>query len=166
MPVNGFIAAMNSNNSMNGFFQDRLFIPLPCVKTNSPALDVGFPLNYERLLSFSAEAPAVMRNMVYPSSIDDILTFQTISDVYQKYDIFIDPHTAVAFAAAQKWKGHAHRIVLATGHPGKSANTIKEATGKILKIPESFTALRRKCSPSAIIPPQLDAFKGAIKNYF
>jgi len=166
MPVNGFIAAVNSNNSQGEFFQGKSFIPMPHITTNSSALDAGVPLNYERLSSFYEEAPAVMRNIVYPFLADDKLAFETINEVYQKYGIFIDPHAAVAFAAAQKRKGQAHLIVLAAAHPAKSAWIIKEATGETVKIPGSLAAIQERSDPMANIPPQLDVFKNTIENYF
>ena len=165
LPVNGFIAAMNSNNSMGGYFQGKPFAPMPVIATNSPSLDISIPVNYERLSFFSGEAPAVIRNMVYPFSIDDKLTLKTIDEVHKKYGIFIDPNTAVAFAAAQKLKSNAHIIVLATGHPANSAQIINEAAGETVEIPESFAAMRKKCSPAAVIPPHIEAFKDAVTNY-
>jgi threonine synthase len=172
MPVNGFIAAMNANNAFGDYISGKHFIPKPLVLTNSPALDISFPINYERLASFYDEVPAVMHNMVFPSSIDDELTFKTIEYAYKKYGLFIDPHTAVAFASAQKiiaekeWSGHAHTVVLATGHPARSAKIVKEATGKAVDMPEFLTAQRKKCDPIAIIPVQLDAFENAITSCF
>jgi len=172
MPVNGFIAAMNTNNSMGGYIQGKPFACAPLIHTNSPALDVSFPLNHERLASFYNEAPTVMRNMVYPASIDNSLTLKTMEFVYKKYNIFIDPHTAVAFAAAQEihsmneWDSNTHTIVLATGNPERSANTVEEATGKKIKISDSIAALQKKCDPIAIISPQLDAFENAVASCF
>lgn len=172
LPVNGFIAAMNTNNSMGDYIQGKRFKPAPLVFTKSPAMDVCFPINYERLASFYEEAPAVMRNMVYPVSVDDDLTVKTIKYVSDKYDVFIDPHTAVAFAAAQKvidgrgLGGHTHSIVLATGHPARSVNVVEEAAGKSVKMPGFLISLRKKCDPIAVIPPQLDAFESAIAGCF
>ena len=168
MPVNGFIAAMNANNAFGGYIDGTPFIPKPLVNTISPALDVSIPSNYERLASFYDEAPAVMRNMVHPASIDDDLTMKTIESVWKKYGIQIDPHTAVAFAAAQKvassqkWKGNAHTVVLATGHPAREANTVREATGQAVKLPEALLALHKESDPIAVISPQADAFESAI----
>jgi threonine synthase len=102
MPVNGFIAAMNKNNSFGDYILGKTFKPGTLIHTNSSDLDVSVPVNYERLAFFYEEAPVVMRNMVYPASIDDELTIRTIEYVWKKYNIFIDPHTAVGFAAAQK----------------------------------------------------------------
>jgi len=172
MPVNGFIAAMNANNSMGDYIQGKPFVPSHLVNTKSPALDVSIPLNFERLASFYDEAPAVMRNMVYPVSVDDNLTLKTIETVYKKYNVFIDPHTAVAFAAAQKviarqeWNDKTHVIVLSTGHPAKSVTVVEEAAGKAFKVPGYISALQKICDPIAIISPQLDAFENAIASCF
>ena len=175
MPVNGFISAMNANNANNAIgscIYGEPFIPKPLVHTNSPALDVSMPVNYERLASFYDEAPAVMRNMVYPASIDDPLTLETMEYIYKKYSAYIDPHTAVAVAAARKiaderkWSGNTYTVVLATGHPARSPNMAEEATGKAIKVPGSLKKLWKKCEPIALIPPVLDAFESAIASCF
>jgi len=172
MPVNGFISAMNANSSMSDYFMGKPFVSKPLVFTNSPALDVSFPINYDRLASFYDEAPAVMRNMVFPASITDEQVLAAMEQVYKKYGIFIDPHTAVAYAAAQKisgerkWGAHSHIVILATGHPARSANIVEEATGKDIKIPDFLKELWKKCDPIALIPPQLDAFENAIASCF
>jgi len=172
MPVNGFIAAMNANNSMGGFFNSGSFAPKPLVYTNSPSLDVSLPINYERLLYFYREYPAVMRNMVYPESIDDEQVLLTMENAYKKYNIYIDPHTAVAFAAAQKtsaqrkWAGNVYTVVLATGHPARMASLAEKTTGKAIKIPPSLKVLQKRCDPTAIISPQLDALESAIASCF
>ena len=172
LPVNGFIAAMNANNSISDFIRSKHFLPKPLIHTNSPALDISVPINYERLAAFYTESPSVMRNMVLPVSIDDELTLKTMKYVYQKYDIFIDPHTAVAFAAAQnmtkekKWGDQVYKIILATGHPARLAGLVEQATGKAIKIPPFLHILQKKCDPIAVIPPQLEAFENAIAGCF
>jgi len=168
MPVNGFIAAMNANNSLGDFFLGRPFVPRPSVNTNSPALDISFPSNYERLVSFYKESPAVMRNMVYPVSVGDDMTLKAMEFAWKKFNMFIDPHTAVALAAmlqvSGKWDSNAHVIVLATGHPAKGADLVYKITGRTVSLPESLLALQKKTDPIAIIPPQLDAFEGAVAS--
>jgi threonine synthase len=170
MPVNGFVAAMNANNALGGFFRGMPFVPQPPVSTNSPALDIGIPSNLSRLESFYREAPAVMRNMVFPASVDDGQTLRTIEHVWNKYRIPIDPHTAVAFAAAEEtaanqgWKGNTHTVVLATGHYAKNANLVRKATGQAVAIPNKIRSLQKKADPIAIISPQLDAFENAIAS--
>jgi threonine synthase len=113
-----------------------------------------------------------MRNMVYPASVNDDLTLKTIENVWKKYNRYIDPHTAVAFAAAEQvaasrhWKGHTHTVVLATGHYAKYPELMHEATGKKIPSSETFRNLQKKTDPIALIPPQLDAFENAIASCF
>jgi threonine synthase len=171
MPVNGFIAAMNANNAFGDFIRGKKFKSQPLINTNSPALDVSIPSNYERLASFYEEAPAVMRNMVYPETINDQATLEVMERVWKQYNIFLDPHGAVAFAAAERLfasgyynNGHAHTIILATGHPAKEADLISKATGKSIKLPENLAILHKKTDPIALIAPQLDALEGAIAS--
>lgn len=172
MPVNGFIAAMNENNAFGDFFEGKPFVPRSVIATNSPALDVGIPSNFERLASFYEEAPAVMRNLVYPASISSELTQWTIEYAWKKYGEFIDPHTAVALAAAEhfatsrKWSGQAHIVTLATGHPAKEADIVFKSTGQKINIPENIQRLKNNADAIALIPPQIDAFEGAIASCF
>ena len=170
MPVNGFIAAMNINNTFGDFIKGKNFLPKRPVSTISPALDIGFPSNYERLFSFYEESPAVMRNMVFPSSIDDRTTMETINDVWKKYNVLIDPHTAVAFASAKNiGESHgmdAHFVVLATSHPAKFQEVVSKAIGQEIQVPERLKTLRKKSEPIAIIDPQIDALESAIASCF
>jgi threonine synthase len=172
LPVTGFIAAMNANNAFGGFIRGEQFTPRPLITTNSPALDVSHPSNYERLLAFYEEAPAVMRNMVFPASINDEATLKAMEQAWKQYEILLDPHSAVAFAAARKmaessdYSGHIHTVILATGHPAKETGLVEKATGKIVKTPEKLNLLRKKSDPIALIDPQLDALEGAIASCF
>jgi threonine synthase len=172
MPVNGFIAAMNIYNAFGDFIRGGEFRPRPPVSTNSPALDVGFPSNYERLAAFYGEAPAVMRNMVYPEAITEGATEAAVTRAWKKYGILIDPHGAVAFAAAEKLCAaggagdHAHAVILATGHPAKEGDLVSKCTGQDLDIPGKLAALQKKVDPIALIDPQIDALESAIASCF
>ncbi|HCC37988.1 MAG TPA: threonine synthase [Treponema sp.] len=168
MPVNSFIAAMNANNAFGDFIRGKPFVPRPLISTNSPALDVSIPANFERFASFYEEAPAVMRNLVHPAAIGDNVTARTIEFVWKKYGILIDPHTAVAFAAAEQtakereWGGNVHTVVLATGHPAKESGIVRDATGQNPVVPDNLLALQKETDPVAVISPELAAFKEVI----
>jgi threonine synthase len=170
LPVNGFIAAMNANNAFGDFIQGKKFVPHPLINTNSPALDVSFPSNYERLVAFYQEAPAVMRNMVYPAAISDETTLSAMERAWKRYRTLLDPHGAVAFAAAEQlaesknFSGQVHVVTLVTGHPAKEAPLLAESTGQIVNIPEKLLRLGKKTDPIALIEPQLDALEGAIAS--
>jgi threonine synthase len=170
MPVHGFVAAMNVNNAFGDYIRGKQFIPRPLITTNSPALDVSIPANYERLASFYGEAPAVMRNMVYPSTVDDKVTLGAMERAWKCYGILIDPHSAVALAAAEElfesFEVGSHVVVMSTGHPAKEAETVAKATGQTIHLPPRLNVLQKKSDPIALIEPQLDALEGAIVSCF
>jgi threonine synthase len=166
MPVGGFIAAMNRNNAFGDYIRGRAFVPRPVIPTLSPALDVASPSNYTRLEAFYREAPAVMRHMVYPCSIDDETTIAAMETAWKKYHILLDPHGAVAFAAAQNhlrsqnFRGHV--VVLATGHPALFQDLVAQSTGQRPKMPERFALLRREAAPVVRIAPSLDVLETTV----
>ncbi|MDR2070230.1 MAG: threonine synthase [Treponema sp.] len=170
MPVNGFIAAMNANNAFGDFIKGQQFMPHPVKTTNSPALDVGHPSNYERLASFYEEAPAVMRNMVFPAAIDNDETLKALELFWKRYGIILDPHAAVAYEAAQRvssaFDPDSHVVIIATGHPAKEAATVRQAIGQTIDLPQRLAMLREKADPLAVIKPNLDALEAAIASCF
>jgi threonine synthase len=167
LPVHGFIAAMNANNSFGDFFSGRTFNPaLTPLITNSPAMDVCYPSNYERMFSFYQESPAVMRNMVFSEAVDDTTTIKTIRSAWEKFGILLNPHSAVAFAAAEQAFAEkdngSHCVVLATGHPAKFADFVSRITGQNITIPQEFAMLKNISKPTALIPAELDALESSI----
>ncbi|MDR2517454.1 MAG: threonine synthase [Spirochaetaceae bacterium] len=168
MPVNGFIAAMNGNEPFGSWLRGGRFVPRPAVSTKSPALDISSPANFERLAAFYQESPVVMRNMVYPAAVDDRATLAAMEKVWRQYQVIIDPHAAVAFAAAEQLSENfdpsSHVVVLATGHPAKESQTVLEATGQHIKMPHGLALLHEPADPIAIIKPDLTALEGAIAS--
>lgn len=166
MPVNGFIAAMNANNSFGPFFKGQSFVPGEAIRTLSSSMDVGKPTNYERMASFYAESPSVMRNMVIPRTISDTETREAIIEVYEKFGRLIDPHTAVAYAAARQVLKNdledGHVVVLSTGHPARKAKELEDILGITVDIPEQLAAYQQVSAPVATIPVQLEALETLI----
>ena len=174
MPVNGFIAAMNANNSFSEFIKNgtagSIINNKPLVPTITPTLDICNPSNIERLASFYKSAPAVMRNMVFPESIDDESTLNAIKTAWDKYGIYLDPHGAVAFVAAQRIANsrsfNGHIVILSTAHPAKYADLIFKATGRTLSMPEHLASLNSRTEPIAEITADLEALESAITGCF
>jgi threonine synthase len=168
MPVNAFIAAMNSNNAAGTFMNGGGFHPRPLIITNSPVLDITRPSNLERLQSFYDEAPLVMKNMVFPKSIDDETTLASIKDVWEKHRLFLAPQSAVAFAAAEQTSAekdfYGHIVVFATAHPALYAETIRKATGETIAVPQTITASDNEAEPVARINSDLESFESAIAS--
>jgi len=169
LPVNGFIAAMNANDPFGDFIRGREFRPRPVVVTNSPALDVSVPSNFARFNSFYEEAPAVMRNIVFPASIGNPATLKAMEFAWKKYNILLDPHGAVALSAARDFFGKDknsfdHIIILATGHPAREAAVVEEATGQKVSLPEKLALLSKEAEPIAVVDPHLDTLEGLLAS--
>lgn len=166
LPVNGFIAAMNSNDTFGEFFKGQPFVPRTPTKTLSRSMDVGNPSNYERLAAFYNEAPAVMKHMVFSERVDDEATLAAMERAWKRYGIHLDPHGAVGFAAAERILAgdieDGHVVVLSTGHPAKYADLVKKVTGKAPISSETLDNLHKEVSPVAVIPARLDALESAI----
>jgi threonine synthase len=128
---------------------------------------VSIPSNFARFNSFYEEAPAVMRNIVFPASIGDLTTLKAMELAWKKYGMLLDPHGAVALAAArdffnQEKNPFDHIIVLATGHPAREAVVVKEATGQKLSLPEKLALLNKEAEPIAVIDPHLCGLEGLL----
>jgi threonine synthase len=165
MPVHGFIAAMNRNNPFEHVRIDAA--PPAPISTNSPALDITFASNGERLASFYEEFPAVMRNMVFPVAIEDKETTKALAELWDNYGIVADPQTAVAFAAAQNFKQmDVHVVILATGHPALEAEIVSQAINHTVEIPQRLSMLSSISSPIATIKPDVEALEGVLSRCF
>jgi threonine synthase len=73
------------------------------------------------------------------AAVTDERTRQTIREVHARYGVFVDPHTAVGCAAAKDLvaaRGDEQVIVLATAHPAKFMDVVKEATGREPEMPD------------------------------
>lgn len=166
LPVNGFIAAMNSNDAVGDYLRGKEFSPRVPVRTASSAMDVGNPANFERLEAFYRESPAVMRNMVSAEAVNDIDTLKAMERAWKKHGLLLDPHSAVGYVAAERALDgdleDGHVVVLATGHPAKRAPVVERATGASCPVPDALRILGREVDPVATIPARIDALEAAI----
>jgi threonine synthase len=161
LPVAGLIAATNSNDILARALNDGVYATRLAQATLSPAMDIQVASNFERALfeassrdhawvSFAMEAFARDRALPIPANvlsklngryravaISDDETLATIADTYRRYDRLIDPHTAVALAAARKFDASEGipTVVLATAHPAKFPETVARATGMVPPLP-------------------------------
>jgi len=166
MPVHQFIAAHNRND----FFPRYIAGDNPefksSVHTPSSAMDVGAPSNFERLNSMLTSD--VLRDKIWATSVSDEATLETMKKLYEKTGYLSDPHTAVGIESIQRYRketGSDHPcIVLATAHPAKFPEIVKEAIGIEPATPRSLMelALRPKCAIP--IPATYEAFREAISQ--
>jgi threonine synthase len=84
-----------------------------------------------------------IQTMFYGARFDDKETERTIREVYESFGELVDPHTAIGIAAgrAQRRDMEVPMIALATAHPAKFPDAVKNATGQSPSIPERLASM-------------------------
>jgi threonine synthase len=141
-PASGFIAASNVNRVFPDYLETGIYEPSPSTPTASNAMDVGAPSNLERIRWLYDGDVARLRTDVRGVSVDDDETRACIADVYRRTGYVLDPHSAVAYRAAETAAARSvHRapvVVLATAHPAKFPEVVEEAIGRTVPLPDAL----------------------------
>jgi threonine synthase len=141
LPVSRFVAATNANDVLPEYLASGAFRPRPSIPTLSNAMDVGDPSNFARLAAMYASSAARMGQEIAGMRVSERETRAAIREAYLKSGLILDPHAAVAYAAARTFqqaaRAAAPTVVLATAHPAKFADVIREELGFEPELPES-----------------------------
>ncbi len=166
LPVNKFICASNSNNVLTDFINTGTYNKKrEFHKTISPSMDILVSSNLERLLyevtghdtvqvgkwmeelqtkgcySVGKVVQDRILNSFFGTWVDEIETTETIGNVFTNYKYLLDPHTAVAYRALEKYRlltsDNTYSIVLSTASPFKFSKVVLSA----LEPDEDFTRL-------------------------
>ena len=185
LPINKLIVATNSNDILNRLIRSGIYKPLKAEQTISPSMDIQVASNFERLIFdiFSCNSKKTLKlmenfkkngefkldkddlgkiNKIFCSgSLSDEETKLIIKETYNDKGILVDPHTAVAIGVANKISLEENKAILATAHPAKFANTVKEATNINPKLPENLQNIMVEKEKYEKLPSDLKI----IKNY-
>ncbi len=133
VPVGRFVAAANVNAALTDYLRTGTYRARPAQPTLSSAMDVGDPSNFPRLAQVHTGSLDALRTNVLGVSIGEVETRRTIREVYRGCGYLLDPHSAVGVAAARRARtGMGERrpiIALATAHPAKFGDVIREELG-------------------------------------
>jgi threonine synthase len=142
LPVGRFVAASNLNDVLPEYLRTGSYRARPARPTVSNAMDVGDPSNFPRLAQIHGEALAALRANIVGVAISEEETRRTIRDVYGAAGYVLDPHGAVGTAAALRVRNamgeRRPMIALATAHPAKFADVIREELGFDPELPEPW----------------------------
>ena len=160
LPVKRFIVAVNENDEFVKFLETGNYEPIrPSRKCLSSAMNVGHPSNLARLIDLYGgqmdekghlnKKPDLskIRKDMYAVSTDDNETKKIIKKVYQKYNIILEPHGAVAWAGIVKYLkdtgDESPLILLETAHPAKFTKELHKL-GIHPELPDSMKNLENK----------------------
>lgn len=135
LPISRFVAAENENHIFHDYMVTGEYKPRPSVGTISPALDVGHPTNFERLVDITGSIEAA-REIIHSKAYSDQDTINTMVDVYTRHNYVLDPHSSVAYRAlCDDLQQGEIGVSLATAHPAKFSTQVEMALGCELEVP-------------------------------
>ncbi|MEQ9423147.1 MAG: threonine synthase [Cyclobacteriaceae bacterium] len=147
MPVDHFVAATNINKIVPEYLESGLFNPKPSTQTLANAMDVGNPSNFPRLKALLGDDVSDIRNHIFGTYYTDDQTLDVISEVYDNFDYFICPHSAIGYQGLKHYlndKPGSVGISLATAHPAKFIDTVERATGSDFAMPKTLEEVMSK----------------------
>jgi threonine synthase len=148
VPVGRFVAAANLNAVLPDYLRTGTYRTRPAVPTLSNAMDVGDPSNFPRLSQMHAEALDALRANIVGIAVSEDETRRTIREAYRESGYLLDPHSAVGVAAARRMRtetGERRPIIsLATAHPAKFGDVIREELGFDPELPEPWRDWRTR----------------------
>jgi threonine synthase len=162
LPVQHFVAACNTNDTVPQFLQTGNYEAKPAIATISNAMDVGNPSNFVRIMELFKKQLPDLQNVLSSYSISDEITAQTIKKVFEEAHYMLDPHGAVAYYALDQYlQTHdgGRGIFLETAHPVKFPETVEEATNTKIPFPESVQHLIGKEKISVVMDASFNTFK-------
>ncbi|HWA92015.1 MAG TPA: threonine synthase [Rhizomicrobium sp.] len=176
LAIERLIVATNANDIMARALNDGVYEAGDARHTLSPSMDIQVASNFERVLfeasgrdaGYVREAMqnfAHARRIVLPPAIRAALAEryaaaavsdeETLAAMASRPGRLIDPHTAVAVAAAGRFPSRGPKVVLSTAHPAKFPDAVREATGQIPPLPPRLRDLFQNPEKFAVLSPSL-----------
>jgi len=192
LPISRLVLATNENDVLDEFFRSGVYRPRTTAETHvtsSPSMDISKASNFERFVFDLVGRDAAMVRQLWRevdaggsfslagtpfgakvadygfvsgcSSHADRLA--TIRDVWERYGLMIDTHTAdgVKVAREHRVAGEA-MIVLETAQPVKFAETIREALGRDPVRPAELEGLENLPQRVELVDANVDQIKNII----
>ncbi len=142
LPVRRLVAATNVNRALPDYLDTGEYRARPSIPTISNAMDVGDPNNLPRLLALHGGSVEAMRQNIHPVSVGEEQTRLAIRQAYRLTGYVFDPHGAVAWSAVEndlsRTGGSETTIALATAHPAKFGEIIRDELGFAPRLPEAY----------------------------
>lgn len=158
LAVRKLIAPVNDNDAFPRFLASgRYEKVVPSRNSLSNAMNVGHPSNLARLVALYGgqmdetgrihRMPdlAAMRQELFSSAVSDERTRHTIKAVWDKYQLLLEPHGAVAWRGFEDWQeceslNGLPAVVLETADPAKFPEEIEKNMGWSPDVPPAMTA--------------------------
>ena len=156
LPIKYLVSANNKNACLHRIFSEGIFSKVEMYNTLSSAIDILIPYNFLRfmyiagietkqikqivdvfnkkgILQFDQTTYKIISEGFKSNSATDKETLDIIKEIYEGEEYLLDPHGAVSIIAADANKealGNLKLLCLATAHPAKFPEVIKQSLGR------------------------------------
>jgi threonine synthase len=182
-PIRRLILATNENDILARFFATGQYSLGPVHQTTSPSMDIQVASNFERYLYYRLGGDtrklcdlmaefARTGSLRVPGSDPDFAagsatvaeTAATIRTWYRSHGYLLDPHTAVGVTVAQRFLlPDVPTVCLATAHPAKFPDAIREALGEDVARHPLIDGLMDLPTRCTVLPATKEAVQGFIR---
>ena len=186
----GKLAGMccRQNDILKRVISTGIYKPKEVLQTISPSMDIQIASNFERLIydlnnCDNDETRKIMHGIkekgkyiiskdkmkkinedFLSASMSEKEILDTIKEVQFKYDIILDPHSAIGFGSLNKVNLEGNNVVLATAHPCKFPEAIDKSIGIKPDLPDELKYVLDEKENYDIVPNNLDKIKQYIKS--
>jgi len=188
LPINKLVVATNQNDILHRAISKGSYEVEKVTETISPSMDIQIASNFERLIydlndCDDAKTINAMKDIrekgkyiidqerlnkintdFLSSKMSEEEVLETIKKVYEKFDIVLDPHSAIGYGAFDKVNLSGNNIVLATAHPCKFPDAIKNAINLKAELPKELMYILSEKENFDIIDNNIDKVKQHIKE--
>ena len=190
LPIARLILATNENDILSRFFNTGVYSLGKVHATVSPSMDIQVASNFERylfcrlgqdaaklkkLMQTFAKEGKISVELDKGKSVDPLFiagagntatTLSTIKEFYDKHGYLLDPHSAVGVhVGMQHIDAGEPLICLATAHPSKFADAIKNATGHDLAHHPLIDALKNLPTRCEVLPASAPTVRKYIESH-
>jgi len=186
LPINKLLVATNQNDILHRAISEGKYVSEKVFETLSPSMDIQVASNFERLIydlnnkdanltseimkTIKKDKAYIINEITLQKINSDFLSaslsedeiIKTISDVYKKNKLILDPHTAIGFAAFDRVSLEGNNIVLATAHPSKFPDAINKALDMSAELPKELQYVLSEKENYDIIENNLTSIKNHI----
>ena len=167
LPVSQFIAATNINDVVPEYLRTGIYRARPSLATVANAMDVGDPSNFSRILELYNHSHTAIARDIEGYSYNDKEIKSHISEVKRKYDYITDPHGATAYIALSEFltkNSGFTGIFLETAHPAKFSETVEDALGESIEIPQKLAEFGKREKISVSMSSEYNDFKSYLMD--
>lgn len=191
LPISQLVIGTNRNDILARFINDGAMTIGMVEPSLSPSMDIQVSSNFERLYfelaggdatRVAAAMAAFRRDGTLPASrpewqqaaalfaaqrVDDAGILGEIAATYRATGVILDPHSAVAVAAAKAKRADrgAPMVALATAHPAKFPEAVERAIGKKPDMPPRLKGVLTAPERAPALPKELAAVQDFIRAH-